>query len=112
MVTTVPCLSCGREVAVEVSWIRAAHREDREFMVWCGRRCQLRYVSIEGTRQVASSFEQQQREDLIRAGHLDSNERGEFEASGRVHRGDRQEAERRADEAGSVNGRSDQGRLW
>jgi hypothetical protein len=28
----------GRQVAVEDRWIRAKHREGKEFFAWCGRR--------------------------------------------------------------------------
>lgn len=68
---TIPCLCCGRPVTVEDRWVRAAHREDREYLAWCGRRCHLRYLATEGKKAVIASLKREERQELERAGYLD-----------------------------------------
>lgn len=48
---TIPCLGCSRAVVVPAGPVRAMMRDEREYVVYCSRRCNLQYVAREGTRQ-------------------------------------------------------------
>lgn len=47
----IPCLGCSKPVIVPAGPVRAAMRDERDYVVFCTRRCNLTYVAKEGTRQ-------------------------------------------------------------
>lgn len=49
--TMVPCLGCNRKMVVPKTHVRAAFRDERLFIVFCSRACNLTYVAKEGARQ-------------------------------------------------------------
>lgn len=60
----VPCLGCGRSVMVPGGQVRAAMKADREYIVFCSKRCNVAYVATEGVKQ---------QEAIIDARHSDAN---------------------------------------
>jgi len=49
--SVVKCHGCSREMIVPASHVRAAIREERLFIIFCNRACNLGYVAREGARQ-------------------------------------------------------------
>lgn len=110
--TQIPCRSCGRPVVVEISWVKSAHEEEREFFIWCGRRCQLRYVAERGTAAVLEQLETEHIKELRRAGYSDSDSSSKLEVGPELHRGDRSSRVEDDEKNNYRNGRSDGSRLW
>lgn len=53
--TQVPCHGCNRPMIVPAGPVRSAMREERTYVVFCSRRCNLTYIAQEGTKQQEES---------------------------------------------------------
>lgn len=49
--TVIPCHGCRRDLTVPKTHVAAAIRDDRPFIRFCSRACNVKYVAKEGTRQ-------------------------------------------------------------
>jgi hypothetical protein len=49
--TMVPCRGCSKDVVVPGGPVRAELRAGREYVIFCTRRCERRYVAREGAKQ-------------------------------------------------------------
>lgn len=55
--TMMPCRGCSRMVVVPAGPVRAATRDGRNHAVFCSRRCNMKTVAEEGTRQQEALFQ-------------------------------------------------------
>ncbi len=51
LMTIVPCHGCSRDLPVPKTHVRAAIRDERPYVVFCSRACNLKHVAREGARQ-------------------------------------------------------------
>lgn len=54
--TMVPCRGCSRDVIVPAGPVKATIRSGRSYVTFCSRRCERRYVAIEGAKQQEKSI--------------------------------------------------------
>lgn len=51
LTTIVPCFGCNRNIAAPKTHVRAALRAEHQYVVFCSRACNLKFVAKEGARQ-------------------------------------------------------------
>lgn len=49
--TVIRCHGCSRQMTVSTAHIKAAQRRGHQFITFCTKACNLKFVAIEGTKQ-------------------------------------------------------------
>jgi len=55
-VTEVPCLGCGRNLRYPAGKARASRRKNRYLVVFCSKRCQMKYQARTVEKQMRDNY--------------------------------------------------------